>query len=134
MTTQPDDDLVLCRDCNATLPNVLPAERQPCPKCGSTRRALHASMFSTARVLDSSRTQLKRPGVKGYIIDERSGSEYHRDSGTWRTVERVIDKGAPVPWYRERIVDPATGQVIREMDQPLADHQGRGTARPKGEP
>lgn len=44
-------------------------------------------------------------------------------------VERFqrIDHRADV--YYERIVDPASGEVIHERLEPLSEHQGRGDAR-----
>jgi hypothetical protein len=35
--------------------------------------------------------------------------------------------------YYERVVDPATGEVVHHCDEPLTSHQGHGDAKqPKG--
>jgi len=31
--------------------------------------------------------------------------------------------------YYERIIDKESGEVVREVDEPLADHVGRGSAK-----
>jgi hypothetical protein len=46
-------------------------------------------------------------------------------------LDRVIDRDND--YYLERIVDPETGEVIRECEEKLSEHQGRGSAKPKGD-
>jgi hypothetical protein len=33
--------------------------------------------------------------------------------------------------YHERVVDPETGKVIHECSEPLSEHKGHGSAKPK---
>jgi uncharacterized protein (DUF1684 family) len=58
-----------------------------------------------------------------------SGFDYYRDTAEWRQVSRVVDREADR--YTERIVD-ATGNVVRDVDEPLTDHRGHGAARRRG--
>jgi hypothetical protein len=43
--------------------------------------------------------------------------------------QRVIDRLAN--WYHERVTDPTTGAVVHECDEPLTQHRGHGSAKPK---
>jgi hypothetical protein len=40
-------------------------------------------------------------------------------------VDRLADR------YFERVVDPDAGEVLRECDEPLSQHTGRGSAKQK---
>jgi hypothetical protein len=42
-------------------------------------------------------------------------------------LRRVVDRRNNR--YFEEIEDPKTGEVVRRVDEPLSDHQGRGDAR-----
>ena len=33
--------------------------------------------------------------------------------------------------YRKRVVDSQTGEILRDVDHPLTDHQGYGSAKKK---
>jgi len=71
----------------------------------------------------------KRPGHKKPISESVTGDDLHQQSGQWNKLDRTIDRENNR--YRELIIDPATGTVIRSCDEPLSDHQGHGTAKPK---
>jgi hypothetical protein len=43
--------------------------------------------------------------------------------------ERVIDRKNNV--YHEKVIDPVSGTVIHECDEPLTDHFGHGSAKEK---
>ena len=45
-------------------------------------------------------------------------------------MERTIDRRND--HYRERIVD-SEGNVVRDVDEPLSEHRGRGDAKPPSE-
>jgi hypothetical protein len=42
-------------------------------------------------------------------------------------VRRVVDRRNN--YYYEKIHDPETREVVREVEQPLTDHRGRGDAK-----
>lgn len=33
--------------------------------------------------------------------------------------------------YVEKVVDPETGEVLRDVEEPLSEHQERGWAKPR---
>lgn len=59
--------------------------------------------------------------------------DFHRATGTWSKLFRLIDRRRSPSWNSERIVSEA-GDVVRFVDEPLAEHQGRGSARPPWPP
>ena len=64
---------------------------------------------------------------EGRKVDLVTGAEYYRDGLQWCRVERRIDYVGD--WYDEVITDEVTGVVVREVHEPLSDHQGRGSAK-----
>jgi hypothetical protein len=68
----------------------------------------------------------KRPNEKRPFIEQRVGDDFHRATGTWRKLERVINRDTDT--YHEVIRD-ADGNEIRRCDEPLSAHRGRGSAK-----
>jgi len=75
----------------------------------------------------------RRPGFKrgGKILQLFTGADPSRDPSRpfkWVFKNQVID------WlndrYKERVVAP-DGTVLRDVDHPLTEHQGRGSAKRK---
>jgi hypothetical protein len=101
------------------------------PACGSTARTFAVTLTDKAEAHDSLATKA-RHGHVGTVKPYRetfSGFDYYRDTAEWRQVSRVVDREADR--YTERIVD-ATGNVVRDVDEPLTDHRGHGAARRRG--
>jgi len=69
---------------------------------------------------------IRESGQKRSPCEEKSGLEVHRASGEVRWLRRVFDRRNGR--YYELVVDPQ-GNVVREVDEPLSAHQGRGSAR-----
>ena len=57
----------------------------------------------------------------------KAGEEFFHEGDRWVHRYRNIDRLANR--YDEVITDPETGQVLREVHEPLTDHQDRGSAR-----
>ncbi len=55
------------------------------------------------------------------------GDSLYRETGEWNRLERVINRGTDV--YYEKITDPRTGKVLREVGERLSEHKDRGSAR-----
>lgn len=74
----------------------------------------------------------RRPGFSGGpFLRHIEGDDFHRDTGLWNKLVRRIDR--MTNRYYERLEDGRTGTVIREVDEPLTDHTGHGSAKPKSE-
>jgi hypothetical protein len=66
----------------------------------------------------------RRAGVGRPFLEQRVGDDFHRASGTWRRIRRVIDREKNR--YVETVTD-AGGQVVRDVDVPLDEHRGHGS-------
>jgi hypothetical protein len=55
------------------------------------------------------------------------GDSYFKAGGTWSVIHRVIDRTAN--WYRELITDKKSGEILRDVAEPLSTHKGRGSAK-----
>jgi len=62
-------------------------------------------------------------------MEGKFGDELHRKTGKWYRRVMIIDRRKNR--YRERIEDPETGVVSRDVDEPLDEHRGHGDARKK---
>jgi hypothetical protein len=71
----------------------------------------------------------KRPGHKKPIYESVSGDDLCRATGRWNKVTRQIDREHNR--YKELVVDPGNGGVLHWCDEPLSEHVGRGSAKPK---
>ena len=98
---------------------------EPCPACGSKIRVLKAAIGPD--------TKLR---IKAGEVKERNSSlavhmerGLHKATGRRHIVVRLFDRIRNR--YVEQIKDEATGEIIREVDQPLSDHRGRGADKPK---
>ncbi len=86
----------------------------------------------TLEMHDSLAYKAKRPGFKSSgksrpFLEGFSGDDQSND-GTWAKVIRVIDR--LTNRYRERVT-LEDGTVPRDVDEPLTDHFGRGSAKHK---
>ncbi|MBS1113374.1 MAG: hypothetical protein H6Q92_1137 [Nitrospirae bacterium] len=68
-------------------------------------------------------------GGRRYSVETVEGIDKRRDSGGNVEIRRVIDRDSDR--YREHIVDLQTGEVLRNVDERLSKHVGRGTQRQK---
>lgn len=113
------------------------ASRVPCPCCGSTARNIHVHVVDTLEALDGVGLKHWRRSARKDepIFEGFKGHEARRDPNNPGIVykERSIERGAkgsPTKRYRELVVDHQTGEVLRDVDEPLSDHRDRGSAKP----
>ncbi len=99
------------------------------PVCGSGDRNIHAQVSEVLGVYESVRGKVRSDGATGKpALEFWSGDDLTRSTGEWVTLERRNDRENDV--YYERIVDKQ-GVVLREVTEPLSQHQGRGSAKIK---
>ena len=125
-------DSTSCYTCGAAIDepaNTPASERQPCPECGSTVRTFNAHVHESVTLREKLGLKHKRPGFKKPIFESVSGEDLHRATGQWNQITREIDRENNL--YKEVIVNPQTGEVIRHIEEPLTSHTGRGSAKPK---
>ena len=92
-------------------------ERVPCPRCGSRDRAL--SITLTDHVESHEKITVKQRSHAGVrpSLELTSGDDFHRKSGIWMKLERVIDRVKD--WYHEVIINPKTGDIVHKCEEPL---------------
>ena len=67
-----------------------------------------------------------RPGVRSRrLLEGRAGDSQSAD-GTWAYVEQVVDR---INRRYRKFVRTAERSVVRDVDEPLDDHQGHGSAK-----
>ena len=122
-----------CGESLAEASSLAPDKRIPCPKCGFLGQRFGRSSAATIEPMTSVQAVQRRPGFKrgGKILQLFTGVDLNLDPNRpfkWVFKSQVID------WlnnrYKERIVAP-DGTVLRDVDHPLTEHQGRGSAKRK---
>lgn len=119
-----------CGGCGAQLsesPSLQPEERTPCPSCGAIIRAMQVSISERVVIRGKLGVKGKRNDSKKPYVESVSGDDFHRKTGKWMKLSRLIDREND--HYREEVKDPCTGEVIHHCEEPLSDHKGHGSAK-----
>jgi len=123
-----------CQDCKSTIDEALEAlqGRQPCPNCGSLKRTYEMSLTSGFAVGTLMHTKGYTGGMskrKGLRFESKDGDSFSVALCRFVKLNQLVDHEAGR--YVKKVVDPLTGEVLREVDEPLPDHQNRGSAKPR---
>ena len=62
-----------------------------------------------------------RDGGKKVIREVIAGDDYHRKTGRWSYIYRLIDRANN--WYEERFLDHETGKIIHQKSESLTEHR-----------
>ena len=99
----------------------------PCTKCGTEATVWYpAGKEFRLRVSGILGRSVPKGGGRWQYQSQCGHSVFAQD-GSIHWVEREIDRISNE--YHERIIDKATGQVVREVHEPLSEHRGRGCAK-----
>jgi hypothetical protein len=79
-------------------------------------------------VRDAIKYKMKGVGKKKPVVEGKAGQELYKETGTWR--DRDFQTDRQNNRMKETITDH-TGKVIRQYDDPLPQHTGRGSAKKK---
>ncbi len=130
-----DEQVVNCGDCGLLLDVDTSAPigiQSPCPACGSMARSiLHVSAHEPVNVREQLGVKFRHADGGKPFVEQVHGTDFHRDTGTWRHRSRVIDRENDV--YHEVVKDPITSEVLHECREPLSEHRGHGAARRKAD-
>jgi hypothetical protein len=88
------------------------------------------ALTATVTMRTELRVKAKSPGEKRPFMEQKVGESYSWARDRWMDLVRVVDRRNNR--YRETVRDPETGDVVRDVDEPLTEHTGRGSARPRG--
>jgi hypothetical protein len=122
----------VCGDCAAQLSRnwIHEKEPQPCARCGSLKKSIEVNLVDNLEFHHNERAKLRDPACsarKNPRIDSFSGYDLRKSDGRWIKKDRVIDKINNL--YKEHIQDPKTGEIVRDVEEPLSDHVGHGSAK-----
>lgn len=121
----------VCLDCSTLAladTGFLLEERIPCSHCGSLqRRYPQFASYATSggvgiKMVTDDRTPSGRKTCEEYI-----GPSFSRALKRLVLRHMLVDRS--LDWYREVVVDPESGEVLRVCSEPLSKHQNRGSAR-----
>ncbi len=123
------DQLVACGSCGVPIDesaDVPIEDRMPCPQCGSKAREFSVRLKVEAKAQIGLGFKHKRPGSKKPIAEGFTGRELRKSVGDFVDKERLIDRENDR--YREKVVTDS-GEVIRDVDEPLSEHRDHGSAK-----
>ena len=118
-----------CKKCGMVLLEPKDEKRTPCPVCGDTARIHEVEARSTIVFRDHIRAEGRHKGRGKPFFDIRAGADFYYKEQEWCHLERIIDRDNNL--YIEKITNPKTGQVIKEIKEPLTEHKGHGSAKKK---
>jgi hypothetical protein len=101
-------------------------ERKPCPECGSLARLHKVEIHEELRVEGHLGMRLRHPGKGKWMVQQHEGDSFFHKTGVWHRISRLLDRVNDL--YTERVIDE-NGEVIRDIDEPLSKHVGRGSAK-----
>ncbi len=120
-----------CKSCGEELePRPSDGTPSPCPKCGSNKRRVDLDCESTGVAGSMLATKAYEGGksrTKGLKYETKEGDSYSTSLGRFVKVEQIVDHVNKR--YIKRVVDPLTGDILRDVDEPLEDHTDRGSAK-----
>ena len=111
----------LCIACDTPSPVRKDGAVGPCPSCGAITHTKHleGSITPEGRLFRRARS----PGKANYDFQHEEGHSFHRTTGRWHWLTRIIDRTRN--WYLAHIVDAETGDLIRYKDEPLNLHKSK---------
>lgn len=125
-------DPIACSDCgvqNEEHHSTSTIERNPFPSSDSMPRVLSVLVKDSFTIHEKIGMKHKRLGHKKPIYESVAGDDLYRATGKWNELTREIDRQNDT--YKEIIVDPQSGEVIRHIEEPLTEHTKRGSAKSK---
>ena len=88
------------------------------------KAALDIKESLAGKMKDINYNSKKNPRYKFF-----EGDDLRKSDGKWMKKRRVIDKNNDK--YLEIVVDPETDEVVHHCEEPLSEHFGHGSAKPK---
>jgi hypothetical protein len=119
-----------CADCKSPIPDAHEArddDRSPCPHCGCLNRIFEVTLEERVTAYDSLAFKARHGPTGRPFAEGKSGYEFNYDRQKMVLRGLHVDREANL--YRESVIDPDTGEVIHQVEEPLSAHQGHGAAR-----
>ncbi len=129
---------VKCSDCGEKLPSEWAHLEtiKKCPICNSIKQTIEMGITEVAgiEIHDSLRAKGKDSNFnskRNPRYDLFAGDDLRKSDGKWMKKTRIIDKNNNK--YIEKVIDPETGEIVHENEEPLSDHYGHGSAKTKND-
>jgi hypothetical protein len=120
--------VIKCGKCGAVLSSP---DAATCPQCGRALSEIHVlvdeEVSLTLREKLHAKVRHGQPGEVAPHLEMVAGDDLQRSSGRWLRLERRIDRENDL--YTEKLTDPETGEVVREVRERLSEHRGSGAAK-----
>ena len=117
-----------CRHCERELP---PSHTGPCPHCGKTGKDCKVNITDVVAISTRFRARKKRKGIGRFVIEILQGWFPSNSPALKKGVhkERIVDREKNE--YHETVKDATTGEVVRDMHEPLSQHKHQPKQRTK---
>jgi hypothetical protein len=109
-----------CRHCKKELP---PSHKGPCPYCGKIGKDCKVTTTTTLVISSNLRARKKRKGVGRFTKEILQGRFLSGDPKLKKGVDKVRIVDREKKEYHEVIENAETGEVIREVHEPLSQHK-----------
>lgn len=116
-----------CINCNHIF-NDMTINR--CPKCSSNKLEIVINIEDIVDLSDSMKGKVKDPNFsskRNPRVEFITGTDMWYDENKLVHKEQLIDKTQNL--YKKKIIDKETGEVIMDIEEPLTQHQGHGSAK-----
>jgi hypothetical protein len=120
-----------CLDCNFEIDEAKEKAggRQACPLCGSLKRRYEESLceiLAIGALIQTKGYAGRLSRKKGLRFESKDGNSYSVSLDRFVRFNQLVDHEAKR--YIKKVIDPVTGQTLREINEPLPDHRDRGSA------
>jgi len=117
-----------CQHCKKELP---PSHTGPCPYCGKTGKDCKVTAIAAVGISGRVRARKKRKGIGRFVKEILQGWFPSNSPALKEGVhkERIVDKEKDE--YHETVKDAMTGEVIRDIHEPLSQHKHQPKQRIK---
>lgn len=122
-----DDVTVSCSTCQVDLTGQSPG--MPCPKCGARVRTYHKTLGGFADGHGGLHVKVRDRLTRKIVARVKVVTEVFKLDNVLTDVMRVVNRRENE--YHERITRHDTGEVRREVHEPLDRHRGHGDASKK---
>jgi hypothetical protein len=114
-----------CKACHEV--DAAPSETYVCPACGESQGLnIDVTVADAVGVYEALRTKgYDEQGKK--FLDAKTGDSYFRKDEEWHDVTQIVNHREGR--YRKRIVRKSTGEVLRDEDVPLNEHEPTAVKR-----
>jgi len=109
-----------CKHCGIELS---PSHTGPCPKCGKSGKDCKVTTTTNLVISSNLRARKKRKGVGRFTKEILQGRFPSGDPKLKKGVDKVRIVDREKKEYHEVVENAETGEVIREVHEPLSQHK-----------